>query len=56
MVLESGKEGPSSLVIRIESGKLVFNRTSDQFLEIPIKIAYKSTRVNRMKLFTLITP
>ena len=36
MVLVSGREGAPSLGIRIESGKEVFNRTSDKFLEIPI--------------------
>jgi len=49
MVQGSGKESAPSLGIRIESGKLVINRTSDYFIETHMKIALKSTRVTQMK-------
>jgi len=35
----NGNEGPSSLGIEIESGKLIINRNSQLFIEIRIKIA-----------------
>jgi len=55
MVQGSGKYGAPSLGIGYYGGKLVINRIIDLLLEIPLKIAQKSPRVNPIKYFTLIT-